>query len=257
MLKGKITKDEHAVLPEVVQAHYKAEGDGYVLDADGVVSKSDLDAANQKVIEFRENNKALNVKATELDTLKEKYKDVDPAEHIRLKGELEELQKKGVRKPDDVTTKIHEAVTAAVKPLSDKLAEADRLRSESDTALQQSRLRSGLTQAAIEGKVIKKAIPVVVGHAMAVFEMDAHDNLKARDGHFSPDKPAEPITINEWMTVQAKGDLDYAFEKSQGGGAGDPGGGHPTSTAKKINSRDPMELGRNLEDLASGKSELA
>ena len=253
MLKGKITKDEHAALPEVVQAHYKVEGDGYVLDADGLVSKADLSEVNRKLVEFREHNKALEERARELTALKEKYKDVDPAEHTRLKGELEELQKKGVRKPDDVTTKIQEAV----KPLIDKLAEADRLRSESDTALQQSRLRSALTQAAIEGKVIKKAVPVVVGHAMKVFEMDANDNLKATDGHYSPDKPSESITINEWMTAQAKGDLDYAFEKSQGGGAGDPGGGHQTSTAKKIDSRDPMELGRNLEDLASGKSELA
>ena len=51
MLKSKVTKDEHAALPEAVQAHYKAEGDAFVLDADGLVSQADLNVANQKVVE--------------------------------------------------------------------------------------------------------------------------------------------------------------------------------------------------------------
>ena len=257
MLKSKLTKDEHAALPEAVQAHYKAEGDAFVLDAEGTVSKADLDAANQKVIEFRNNNTALNTKALELDALKEKFKDLDPAEYARVKGELEEIKKKGITKPDDVTTKIQEAVTAAVKPLSDKLADAERQRQESDTELQQSRLRSGLTTAALEGKALKKAVGVVVNSAMDVFELDATGTLKAKEGHFSADKPAELITIGEWMTAQAKGALDYAFETSKGGGAGAAGGGTPPSKATQVTSRDPAELGKSLEDLASGKAELA
>ena len=257
MLKSKLTKDEHAALPEAVQAHYKAEGDAFVLDAEGTVSKADLDAANQKLVEFRNNNQALNAKAIELEALKTKFKDVDPAEYERVKGELEALKTKGVTKPDDVTTKIQEAVTAAVKPLSDKLAEADLKRAESDTALQQSRLRSGLTTAALEGKAIKNAVSVVVDRAMAVFDMDADGNLKAKEGHFSVDKPAEPITVGEWLTAQAKGPLNFAFETSKGGGAGEPGGGTPPTAATQVTSRDPMELGKSLEDLASGKAELA
>ena len=257
MLKSRLTKDEHTALPEAVQEHYKAEGDAFVLDADGTVSKADLDAANQKLVEFRNNNQALNAKAGELDALKAKYKDVDPAEYERVKGELEEIKKKGITKPDDVTTKIQEAVTAAVKPLSDKLADAELKRQESDTELQQSRLRSGLTTAALEGKALKKAVGVVVNSAMDVFELDATGTVTAKAGHFSADKPAELITIGEWMTEQAKGDLSFAFEASRGGGAGDSGGGAPPSKATQVTSRDPAELGKSLEDLASGKAELA
>ena len=256
MLKSTLTKDEHAALPEAIQEHYKAEGDAFILDADGTVSKADLDAANQKVIEFRNNNMALNTKALELDALKEKFKDVDPAEYERVKGELEEIKKKGITKPDDVTTKIQEAVTAAVKPLSDKLADAELKRQESDTELQQSRLRSGLTTAALEGKALKKAVGVVVTSAMDVFELDATGTVTAKAGHFSADKPAELITIGEWMTEQAKGDLSFAFEASKGGGSGEPGGGTPPSAATQVTTRDPAELGKHLEDLASGKSEL-
>ena len=257
MLKAKITKDEHAALPEPVQAHYKADGESFIMDSEGLVSKADLDAANQKVIEFRNNNQALNAKAGELETLKAKYKDVDPAEYERVKGELEEIKKKGITKPDDVTTKIQEAVTAAVKPLSDKLADAELKRQESDTELQQSRLRSGLTTAALEGKALKKAVGVVVNSAMDVFELDATGTVKAKAGHFSADKPAELITIGEWMTEQAKGDLSFAFETSKGGGSGEGGGGTPPTAATQVTSRDPMELGKSLEDLASGKAELA
>ena len=256
MLKSRLTKDEHAALPEAVQSHYKAEGDAFVLDAEGTVSRADLDAANQKVIEFRNNNQALNAKAIELDALKAKYKDVDPAEYERVKGELEALKTKGITKPDDITTKVQAAVTAAVKPLSDKLADAERQRQESDTALQVSRLRSGLTTSALENKANKKAVSVIVDRAMSVFDMDEHGALKAKEGHFSADKPAEPITIKEWMTSQAKGDLDYAFESSRGGGAGESGGGTPPNTATQVTTRDPAELGKHLEDLASGKSEL-
>ena len=256
MLKSKLTKDEHAALPEAVQEHYKAEGDAFVLDADGVVSKADLDAANAKVVEFRNNNQALNAKAIELDALKAKFKDVDPAEYERVKGELEALKTKGITKPDDITTKVQAAVTAAVKPLSDKLADAERQRQESDTALQVSRLRSGLTTAALEGKAIKNAVSVVVDRAVDVFEMGADGTLKAKEGHFSADKPAELITVAEWLTAQAKGPLNFAFETSKGGGAGEPGGGTPPSTATQITTRDPAELGRSLEDLASGKAEL-
>ena len=256
MLKSKLTKDEHAALPDALKEHYKAEGDEFWLESEGLITKSELDAANAKVIEFRNNNQALNAKATELETLKEKFKDVDPAEYERVKGELEEIKKKGITKPDDVTTKIQEAVTAAVKPLSDKLADAELKRLESDTELQQSRLRSGLTTAALEGKALKKAVGWVVNSAMDVFELDATGTLKAKAGHFSADKPAELISIGEWMTEQAKGDLSFAFETSRGGGSGEPGGGTPPNTATQVVTRDPAELGKHLEDLASGKSEL-
>ena len=258
MLKSKITKDEHGALPEAVQAHYKAEGDEFWLESEGLITKSELDAANQKLVEFRNNNTALNAKAIELEALKTKFKDVDPAEYERVKGELEEIKKKGITKPDDVTTKIQEAVTAAVKPLSDKLADAERQRQESDTALQQSRLRSGLTTAALEGKAIKNAVSVVVDRAMAVFDMDETGNLKAKDGHFSVDKPAEPITVGEWLTTQAKGPLSFAFESSKGGGAGAGSGGTPPSEAKQIKREGVLTLSQaELEDMASGKSELS
>ena len=258
MLKSRLTKDEHAALPEAVQSHYKAEGDAFVLDAEGTVSRADLDAANQKLVEFRNNNTALNAKAIELDALKAKFKDVDPAEYERVKGELEALKTKGVTKPDDVTTKIQEAVTAAVKPLSDKLADAELKRQESDSALQVSRLRSGLTTAALEGKAIKNAVSVVVDRAMAVFDMDETGAIKAKDGHFSADKPAELITIAEWLTAQAKGPLNFAFEVSKGGGAGEPGGGPPPSTATQV-KRDGVLILNEAEqkDMASGKSELS
>ena len=257
MLKSKLTKDDHAALPEAIQEHYKAEGDAFVLDAEGTVSRADLDAANQKVIEFRNNNTALNTKALELEALKAKYKDVDPAEYERVKGELEALKTKGITKPDDITTKVEAAVTAAVKPLSDKLADAERQRQESDTALQQSRLRSALTTAALAGKATKEAAYTVVDQAIAIFDLDEHGTLKAKDGHYSADKPGDPLTMGEWLTVQSKGTLRFAFESSRGGGAGEPGGGTPPSTAKQI-KRDGVLILSEAEqkDMASGKSEL-
>ena len=257
MLKSRLTKVEHESLQDAVKEHYKADGDGFVLDADGLVAKTELDASNARMIEFRENNKALNLKAQELETLKAKFKDVDPVEYARVKGELEALKTKGITKPDDITAKVEAAVIAAVKPLSDKLEDSERKRQDSDTELQRSRLRTTLTTAAIEGKVRKNAVNVVVDQAMAIFDMDANGTLKAKDGNYSLDKPAEPITMAEWLTVQAKGPMDYAFEPSKGGGAPGEPGTPPREGVRQVTTRDPKELGASLEDLASGKAELA
>ena len=258
MLKSRLTKEDHAALPETVQEHYKAEGDAFVLDAEGTVSKADLDAANQKVIEFRNNNTALNTKALELEALKAKYKDVDPAEYERVKGELEALKTKGITKPDDVLAKVKEAVAAEVKPLKDKLADTERQRQESDTALKQSQLRTALTTAALASKATKEAAYTVVDKAIEIFDLDEHDNLKAKEGHYSTDKPTDPLTVAEWMTAQANGTMRFAFETSKGGGAGEPGGGPPASTATQV-KRDGVLILNEAEqkDMASGKSELS
>lgn len=258
MLKSKITKEDHAALPEPVQAHYKAEGDAFVLDTEGTVSKADLDAANQKLVEFRNNNQALNAKVAELDTLKTKFKDVDPAEYERVKGELEALKTKGVTKPDDVDTKVTAAVTAAVKPLADQLAESDRKRAESDDALKQSRLRHTLTTAAFAGKATKEAAYTVVDKAIAIFDVDENGNIKAKEGYYSADNPTVSLPFEEWLTERAKGDMHFAFETSKGGGSGEPGGGPPPSTAKQVKRDGVLTMSQaELQDMASGKSELS
>ena len=258
MLKAKITKTEHDALSEPLRKEYKADGDAFVLETEGLVSKADLEAANAKVVEFRENNRALNAKATELDTLREKYKDVDTEKYKTMTAEIEELKKKGINKPDDVATQISKAVTDAVKPLADKLASEETARKAGELELQKTRLRTQLTTAALDSKAKKEAVDHVVDRAEQVFELDAVGGVKARDGFFSADKPAEPISVTEWMTAAAKSKLNYAFEPSTGGGAGGgKGGGPPESAAKQITSRDPAELGKSIEALAKGEAELA
>ena len=258
MLKSKLTKDEHAALPDAVKEHYKAEGDAFILDADGLVSKADLDAANAMMNKFRDHNRELNTKAEELNALKTKFKDVDPVEYTRVKGELEALKTKGITKPDDVTVKVKEAVKAELKPMVDKLAEAEQKRQESDAALKQSQLRSALKTAALEGKATKEAAYTVVDRAIEVFDLDEHGTLKAKEDYYSADKPTEAITIGEWMTTQAKGPLKFAFEVSKGGGAGEPGGGTPQKKRTVVVSKDnPMVSDQALQDVAAGKAEVS
>ena len=257
MLKAKITKSEHGAMNELLQREYKASGDDYVLDADGLVPSGDLAAANSKLVEFRENNRALNVRAGELETLREKFKDVDPEKYKTMTTEIEELKTKGINKPGDVATQINKAVTDAVKPLADKLELAEIARKAGETELQKTRLRTALTTAALEGKAKKEAVDHVVDKAEQVFELDAAGGVKARDGFFSADKPAERISVTEWMTAAAKSKIPYAFEPSTGGGAGGgAGGGTPPSAATQVLTRDPAELGKHMEALAKGDAEL-
>src|SRR4051794_29374504 len=71
-LKAKLTKAEFEKLGDSLKEHYKASGDDYVLDAEGVEDVSGLKSALDKE---KKERRELRVK---LDAEAEKWKDLDP-----------------------------------------------------------------------------------------------------------------------------------------------------------------------------------
>jgi len=207
-LKYKITKLEE--VNENVRGLYKAEGDGFVLDAEGVVPKERLD-------EFRTNN-------INLQQQLEKLKDIDPVKYrelVDLQRQVEEgkLLKEG---------KIEEVVASRVGAMKTALeGERDTYKTRAEAAESQLSvllIDSTIRTEALKLGVVTTALDDVVLRARTVYHMKdgaavPHDDkgqvIYGKDGK-------SPMAMADWLTGLKK-TAPHLFASSQGGGAA---GGH-------------------------------
>jgi hypothetical protein len=221
----------------------------------GFVTVTDHNAANAKVVEFRDNNVKLLKEVEELRPLKTKFEGLDPEAAKTAIAELAELKKKGVTKPDDVTAVIQTAVDAAIKPLKDQLvasqtaAEADRKRADEGT------LRSVIGEKFLKAGGKAKALDYIIAQAGGVFSVE-NGSVKAAPNKFSTVKAGEALSVEEWIGSLAK-EHDFAFEPSRGGGAPPTGGGPGGPTLKAgqtiLKNPTPQQLGEHAKDIKDGK----
>lgn len=243
-LKYKIAKLED--VPENIRSLYKAEGDGFVLDADGVVPK-------ERVDEFRTNNIALQ---QQLDKLKH----VDPvkyAELIALDTEVKEgkLIKEG---------KLEEVVNLRVGAMKTAYeAESTSLKSQNgalSAQLSKVMVDDSVKTYAIKAGVVATAMDDVVLRARGVYVMDATVGApvpKDAQGQTIFGKDGKtPMPMDEWL-VGLKTSAPHLFANSQGGGAGGgnnrgPGGTDlsKASAVDKISAG--LTLGHGIKDLPGG-----
>lgn len=216
-------------IPEALHGEYEnREGKFYLKvegDPHGYVKASDLADSNGKLSEFRETNRTLNTKVTELEERLKSFDGFDPEEHKKLKEKITELEKKGVKGADDITQKIQAAVDSAVKPLVSKVEDLEKSNTEKDAALTKKELESRIAAAAREGGVLDQAYPDFLNRALSIWKMDG-EKLVARNGDtpiYSKAKPAEPMTIKEW-TSDLSQSAPFLFKPSHGGGAEGGGG---------------------------------
>lgn len=237
--KEYVMKDGHYIL--------QLEGDMGIL---GFVTKAVHDEQLTKLSEFRDNNRALNTKTTDLEAKLKTFEGVDPAEFKTLKEKL-----KNVGASDgDVQKAIHTAVTAAVEPLTKKLADMEVADKKKTVDLATETFRNTLKDAGIKAGVDEKMMPIFVDHALKTFQyVDGKFTPKAGDAPvYSKAKPAEVITPEEWAANLIP-EMPGFFKQSGGGGGGNGGGGGRNSAGKKIISgTDALEFGKNLEEIAKG-----
>lgn len=248
-------------LPDIIKTEYefkdgkyrlKIEGDTTVL---GFVAKKDLDESNTKLAEFRDNNRTLNGKVTELETKLVTFKDIDPAKHKEMADKIKELEKKGVQSGSDVADLVQNAVKSAIKPFEER--EVARAASEKAALERADRelLKSTLTAAGIAAGVDERAISDYVGRGMGKFKV-VDGEVVARNGDapiFQKAKPAEILTVDVWAADELPSEAPHLYKPSRGGGAGGNGGSGGGGAAKKIISSDPLEFGKNLEGIAKGE----
>jgi hypothetical protein len=88
----------------------------------------------------------------------------------------------------------------------------------------------------------------IVSQAAGLFKIE---NGQLKGTKFSPARPGESMSLDEWLTLQVK-ESTFAFLPSSGGGA-DPrpaGGG---SSGKVLKNPTAQDLGAHAKEIASGE----
>ncbi len=260
-LKATLNKAAYDALPAGLKdAYIKGEGeDEFVLE--GVDEKE----YGSKLNEFRTNNKALMKDKEELEHLKEKFKDIDPVKVKEYEGQLAkinameegELLKAG--KIDEViatrTKRMREdyesQINAKDKLLKTTTEEKEAFKSKLGVTLIDAEVQRVINDVA---KPREKAVPDILGRAKTLWSVDEKGNIVARnaDGKQAFGSDGEPLTLKEWSQGLLK-EAPHLFESAAGGGAGGGTAGNGGGNGKQIDGNDPLAIGRNLKDVASGK----
>lgn len=254
-------------VPEALRGEYEEKGGSYVLKVDGdhpafieplTQAKTAAEQAAEKLKSFRENNVRLlkEIGAASFEDAVEKLKilkSVDPAEYNRLRDRTTQLEREGIRTPEDVTRlfleKTKAQVEAAVKPLQDRLNEITTRERAAQEQLARTTLENALRDAASKAGVDERAIPDFLSRGLQVFTLRDGQVVAMRGDQpvFSRRRPGESMTPEEWAN-DLSGEAPHLFRPSKGGGAT---GGAGAPKRRYIGS-DPLEFGSNLDAIAKG-----
>jgi hypothetical protein len=241
-------------LPESLHSEYEQKDGKFHLklegDPNGYVRSADLEEANKKLVEFRENNRGLKSK---LDSVTAKFEGVDPDEHKKMREKITSLEQQGLKGDADVTSIIQGAIEKAVKPLQQKLEQMSEREKEAKNALARRDLESILTKEGLKAGVSEKAIPDYLRRGLDVFRLKEGEPV-AMNGDdtpiFSSAKPSEPLSVPEWIGSLSD-DAPHLFKPSAGGGTdARPGGGDGTKT---YDPTDEAAFLNNVDGIAKGE----
>ena len=231
-------------IAENLRDEYELRDGKYWLKIDGDIPE--VEETKAKVAEFRDNNITLMKERDQLKTTLKSFEGIDPKEYKKLKEQVEAFKSGGVRDPADIEARIQ----ARVAPLEAQLTEMERKRVEAEEALARQNLRSRLTQIGVKAGVDEKALPDFLARGLQVFNLEG----QAMDGEkplFSKKKPAEKLGMEEWAADLLQ-DAPHLFKISRGGGTGGARPSTDSSNRRIISGADPLEFGKNLEEIAKG-----
>ena len=207
-MKYRISKLEEVA--EGVRSMYKADGQEFVLDVDGVVPKERLD-------EFRTNNIALQ---QQLD----KLKDVDPVKYREL-VELQRQVDEGKLLKEGKIEEVVQGRVAAMRSTLEGERDSFKTRAESaesqlsvlmiDGAVRTEALKLGVAPTALDDVVLRARSTYRMVNGVATPHNDKGEVIYGKDGK-------TPMGMNDWVEGLKK-NAPHLFAGSQGGGAG--GGG--------------------------------
>lgn len=232
-------------VPEALQSFYTQQGDEFILAVEGMVSKDKLD-------EFRDNNIALK---KQMDEFTAKFGSIDPEKYrTLLEKEQKERDKKLIDagKVDELVAERVNAMKAdyekQVKTITD---ERSRLTSQLeglviDNAIRDAAAKSGVRATAIDDVLLRGRMLYRLEDGKAV----PKDGDKVIFG-----KNGDPMEISEWVGTLTER-APHLFEQSQGGGA-PKGGAGGQGNAGKISRDDSKGFLANLDNIASGKTQVA
>lgn len=207
-LKYRIKKLED--VPEAVRGLYKADGEEFVLDAEGIVPKERLD-------EFRENN-------VNLQKQLEKLKDVDPVKYKELVELQRQVDEGKLLKEGKVEEVVNSRVTAMKATLE---AERDGFKTRAETsegqlavllidsAVRAEALKKGIATTALDDVVLRARTVYKMKEGVAVPHNEKGEVVYGKDGK-------TPMPMTDWVEGLKK-TAPHLFAGHSGGGAA--GGG--------------------------------
>ena len=256
-------------ISEALQTEYTKRDDGkFVLAVEGDIPGT---VAASKLEEFRKTNTTLMGKQTgfeeQIAALNEKlnaFSGIDVEEAKRLKAEAASIERKELLKKGDVETLIDSSVQAAVKPLATRIegleGENTKLTSQLHLKLvDETLLAAGNGTKASNGTPRPK---IRGGSDIDVLNRARTAGWKLHEGQavmvdgegkptYSTDNPGAYKSADEYIVELAK-EVPHLFEGSGGGGTPPGDGGTPPGT-DTVDGSDIVAMGKNLEDIASGK----
>jgi hypothetical protein len=220
----------------------------------GYALAADLATANGKVVEFRNTNIELKKTVDELTPLRDKFKDIDPEKAREALAQVEKLNKKGVK---DVDNDLQTMITAATKPLMDKIEQITASSAEERKRADNLTLRSVIHDKFIKAGGHADAVDFIMSRVGGTFVVE-NGLVKAAPNQFSTDRPTEALSVDEWMTRQTK-EVGYVFKPSNGGGASPANGNGARQVPAGVTVlKDPtaQQLGENAKGIREGKVKL-
>jgi hypothetical protein len=175
-----------------------------------------------KLAEFRNSNRSLNAKITELEAKQATLIEPSVLEALKASHAAELAKVKGDKSEE-----------LAAQLAAEKAAHA-KTQFERIVAFELS--KAGVYESAVDFMVGKAAEKFVMKDGKLTTEL------------FSEKNPGEPLTVEEWVNQQTSV-VGFAFKPSRGGGAGSTGAG---PSGPRVISNDPLTVGRNLEAIARG-----
>lgn len=221
-MKLKITKEEYKDLSEVLQNEYKAEGDGYILNVDGLEDTGALkrakdhekEARKQAEAKAREVEEALNALKSEMDKLKD--------DGSRKAGDIEALEKSWQKKVADLEAKSK--------------AEADKLLAALKRNTVEATARSLATD--LSGDNADIILPHILGRLG--FEMaDGNPTVRVLGPDGNPTADSLEDLKNFYFTNQKFAPIVIGSKATGGGAAGDKGRGG--AAPKKLSEMTGLE----------------
>ncbi len=258
---GKAAYDSLA--PELKEAYVKDEAnpEQYILDVEEKEYKTKLN-------EFRSNNVQLTQTKKTLEEQLARFKDVDPEEYEKAKKALDVLNEteegrliKEGKLEEVVNRRLETAKRDLERVKTNLTTENNDLKQKNERF--KNRLRQLVRDTEITkavgniGTVKKGALFDVLTRASEIFDVD-DDGVQLVARKPGSDEPVygadgkTPLTPDEWGK-QLLDAAPHLFEGGEGGGATGGKKGGFEGRRKTIDGSDPLEIGRNLKDIADGK----
>lgn len=231
-LKAKLAKAEFEALAEVLKEHYKASGEDYILDAEGVEDVSGLKSALEK--EKRERREL----KTKLEAEAERFKDLDPERAREALKTLAEL--------DDKKLVDKGEFDRLLKKRSDEFdqreAEYQNQLREAQSRLDTYELINPVKDAALKAGIIPKKLEMVMSYAGKRFKL----NDKRKPVVLDADGDETSHTLDEFWSKEFKDEWPEFYAGTGAGGSGaNPNHNGGKSGVKSIARKDLETMNPN------------